>query len=148
MGPFFYFGSLHECQNEDDFLFQGVEACDIIVERQVLLHFVHEGVGFASFPFEERRVFTHGFDICCCCDWLCRCSSSSCRCSSSWWSSSTWGSRRGSSGSSSSFPHCNIQEFFKFCFGEGVLWCNGSRLRYLDHCLHGSGGHGGADDAL
>src|SRR6266446_6237701 len=148
-GPFFYFRSLHECQDEDDFLLWGVEACDIVIECQIFLHFVHEGVGFASFPFEERRVFAHGFDICCSCNWLCRCSSCSCR-SSCWWSSwwSSWWPQRGSSGSSSPFSHCDIQEFLEFCFGEGVLRCHGSCClgRSLGDGLGSS--HAGADDAL
>src|SRR6266478_546902 len=101
--PFLYFGSLHEGQDENDLLLWGFETCDVVIERQVFLHFVHESVGFAPFAPEEGRIFAHGFDVRRCCDWLCRCCSSGRGHSSSWWPSSAWGSRRGSSSSSSSF---------------------------------------------
>src|SRR6266403_512575 len=147
LGPLFHLGSLHESQDENNLFLWGFETCNVIIERQVFLHFVHKSVGFASFTFEEGRVLAHGFDVCCCCDWLCHCSSSGRGYSSSWWPSSAWGSWRGSSGSSSLFSHCDIQEFFEFCFSEGVLWCDGSCLCHLGRHLGGSG-HGGANDAL
>ncbi len=55
-------------------------------------------------------------------------------------------SQRWSSGSSSSFSHCDIQEFFKFCFSKGVLWGDGSSCRCLRYGL--GGGHAGASDTL
>src|SRR6266446_3011511 len=94
----------------------GVESSDVMVECQVFLYFVHEGVCFASFAMEEGGVLSHGFDVCCCCDWLCHCSSSCSR-----WSSSSWWSGRESSGSSSLFSYCYVKELVKLVFHEGVL---------------------------
>src|SRR6266446_8552070 len=122
MGPFFDFRSLHKRQDQNDFLFGRFEARNVVIERQVFLHFIHEGVGFASVSMEGGGVLAHGLDVCGCGDWLICGSSCRCRSSSSWWSSSTWWSRRGSSGSSSSFSHGNVQEFVELCLGEGVLW--------------------------
>src|SRR6266436_7759573 len=104
--PFFYFWSLHECQNKNDFLLWGVESCNVVVERQILFNFVHESVCFLPFPLKEGRIFAHGFDVGCCCNWLCRCSSHGGWASSSWWSASSWWFRWVSSGSSPSLPHC------------------------------------------
>src|SRR6266436_7130051 len=65
---------------------------NVIIECEVFVNFVYEGVCLLSISLEERGVFAHGLDICCCGDRLEQC----CTCygrgraSSSWWSSSSW----------------------------------------------------------
>src|SRR6266403_520066 len=107
-GPFFDLGSLHKRQDENHLLFGRFETGDVVIERQVFLYFVHKCVSFAPVSVEGRGIFAHCFDVCGCgnglvCGSTCRCGTSS-----SWRSSSTWWSRRGSSGSSSSFSHGDV----------------------------------------